>query len=861
MSIKKYNQKRDFKQTSEPKGKKEKSHKKLIFVIQKHDASRLHFDFRLELDGVLKSWAVPKGLSTDPSVKRLAMHVEDHPFSYKDFEGLIPEGNYGAGTVMVWDNGTYHSLLSSDPNESEKILKQQYKDGDLKLILNGKKIKGEYHLFRMNKERDQWLIKKGKDEYANTKIESEELSVKSGKTLEEIAKGNKFKKEELKLSKNKSVSNKKQVEESKGNEIKSVYNSNPFDPKENISPMLATLSDQPFNSKDYIFEIKLDGYRAIASLDNKGKRFYSRNGIDFSQKFSDIYDQLDSAFIDTVKSIVVDGEIIALDTNGSSSFQRLQNYLRDKNNKSKGKDKDTRSNSKASLVYYVFDILFLNGKDLRGLELTDRKELLKKVIKKSSKSNIKLLKHIANNGEDLYDAACEQGFEGIIAKKKDSYYQSGIRSLDWLKIKSHKQQEAIIAGYTNPKGSRYFTGGLVLAVNEKTKLKYIGNVGTGFTEEELKRLEKLFKPVTVNTPTLDDYTGNESEVNWLKPQYICEVKYSEWTEDGYLRHPVYLGLREDKKVHDIKKEEPVKAKKIKQLKLPSEVQLTNLNKIYWPEDKYTKGDLIDYYRSISKYILPYLKDRPESLRRNPDGIKDKGFFQKDVQGKVPEWIETIEIFSESTGELIDFMVCNNEETLLYMANLGCIELNPWSSRIGTIDMPDYAVFDLDPLAVDFKAVVKVALEIKKILDEIKIKGFVKTSGSKGIHIYIPLGARYNYEQTQQFVHIIELIVKKRLPDLTSLERLPSERKGRVYLDYLQNGKGKTMASIYSARPKMGATVSTPLDWSEVNAKLNPGKFTIKTVPKRLEKEGDLWDGLLSSSINLKKVLTSLESLI
>ncbi len=810
MALEKYKKKRDFKQTSEPKAKVAKSSGALRFVVQKHAATRLHYDFRLELNGVLKSWAVPKGPSLNPKNKRLAMMVEDHPLDYQNFEGVIPEGNYGAGEVIVWDKGTYRILASKDRKTIEKAVTEELKKGDIKIFLDGEKLKGEFALVRIKdpKQKNAWLLIKHNDDYARITDDFSEFSVVSGKSLDQLAHS--------------------------GGEVETDGIAK-ADMPHDVIPQLSTLIDEPFDDKDWVFELKHDGYRAMAEIYHDKAKLYSRNNISFNDKYPEIVESLKKIKAEAV----IDGEVVALDKKGNASFQNLQEYS---------------STSGLHLMYYVFDILYFNGFDLRSMPLLKRKEILKKLLPKIS--NIKYSDHIPENGKKLFKTAVKNGVEGVIGKRKDSFYQAGVRSKDWVKIKATKTQEAVICGYTLPKGKRSVLGALVLGVYERESLKYIGNVGTGFTENTLELLEKKLKALRRKEPTLKTDIELPKGVTWVEPKLICEVTYTEWTKDKLMRHPSFIGLREDKNPIDVGYESAKKETNVKR-----KVELSNLKKIYWPEEKYTKGDLIEYYENVAEYLLPHLKDRPESLHRNPNGIIDKGFFQKNIDEKVPEWLETIPIVSESKNEEINFMLCQNVETLLFMANWGCIELNPWSSSVGSLDNPDYCVFDLDPLDTPFTNVVKVALEVKKILDEIKVPAFVKTSGSKGMHIFIPLKKGYMYEQSQQFAKVIELIVNSRLPDITSLERMPDQRRGKVYLDYLQNSKGKTMASIYSARPKPGATASTPLDWSEVNAKLDPKIFTIKTLPKRLQKEGDLWKDIFETEVDLIKSIELLSKMI
>ena len=643
--------------------------------------------------------------------------------------------------------------------------------------------------------------------------------------------------------------------------------------------MLAVLKDAPFDDKNWVFEIKYDGYRALALCDPAtGVDLYSRNLLSFNRVYKPLVSELEKIS----HSCLLDGEVVVEDEKGRSHFQLLQNY---------------QKNQKGELRYYVFDLLNLDGNDTTKLPLTERKELLKLLLSKKKLDNVFYSDHIEERGVGFYKAAFEKGLEGIIAKRVESIYQPGRRSTDWLKIKITNEQEVIIAGITAPKGSRNYFGSLLLAVYKMGELEFVGHCGTGFDEATLKDLYTKFKSLFVSKSPFNKKIKVNGEVQWLKPKLVCEVKFSEWTTEGIMRHPVYLGLRSDKSAKQVVHEKPAimkiknskpekpKAKKISKglkegkEKLPDdngpaqkkgdtaevmkvgkvELKLTNQQKIYWPAEKITKGDLVSYYKDISAFILPYLKDRPQSLNRFPNGIKGASFYQKDINRDiVPAWLKTENIYSESNKANIDYLICNDQATLIYMANLGCIEINPWNSRITNITNPDWLVVDLDPEDISFKEVVKAALETKKVCDSMEIDCYCKTSGATGLHIYVPLAAKYDYEIARNFANLIAKKVNAALPDTTSLLRVPQKRKKKVYLDFLQNSKGQTLAAAYSVRPKPGATVSTPLEWKEVNDKLDPTLFTIKTIFKRLDKKGDLWKSVLGKGADIKKVLGKMQ---
>lgn len=860
MSLSKYNEKRDFKQTREPKGKIQKSASELVFVVQKHAASHLHYDFRLEMDGVLKSWAVPKGPSMDPEVKRLAMMVEDHPYSYKDFEGTIPEGNYGAGNVIVWDNGTYISDEKTD--SQEKQLLTDLKKGRLSFILKGKKLKGEFSLVKLHgKQENAWLLIKKQDQYAtDADILEKDKSVISKRSLDELEK--KSEKQTAQTEEKKAVKKiTKKKSETKSHEVSFV------------KPMLANTIDHPFDDEEWIFENKYDGYRTVAVINNQKAELFSRNKISFNTNFKPIAEELKK--ID--HTVILDGEIVVENESGRADFQLLQNYLK---------------TGVGNLKYYVFDLLNLDGNPVTELSLLERKELLKILFNKYDFINIFYSEHTIGNGIEQFEKAGKNNSEGIIAKKADSTYSLGARTNNWLKIKISNEEEAIIIGVTEPKNSRKYFGAILLGQYNGKELQFIGKCGTGFTETVLKELYTKLKPYFIDKSPLNVKVPLRDKIQWIKPKLVCQVKYSEWTQDKNLRHPVFLGLRIDKKASEVvfngknsgisgnsKKENGKKENKkinlnqnkMEDLKEKTEndydlkvgkttLHLTNQNKIYFPEDGITKGEIVQYYNEVAPLILPYLKDRPESMNRFPNGIDSPSFYQKDIDlDKTPKWLKTKKIFSESNEENIDYLICNDKETLLYMANLGCIEINPWNSTIKNIHNPDWLVMDLDPANEnDFHIVVETAQVVKQIMDELETECLCKTSGATGLHIYIPLGAQYDYDSIKILGELIASEVQTRLPDITTIERSIKKRNGKLYIDYLQNRRGQTLAAPYSARPKPGATVSTPLEWSEVNEKLHPSQFTIKNVLKRFEKKGDLWTPVLSKGANIKKIIKKLE---
>lgn len=822
MSLSDYNKKREFSKTPEPKGGKA-SGKELRFVVQKHAATNLHYDFRLEMAGVLKSWAVPKGPSTDPKVKRLAMMVEDHPYDYRNFEGTIPKGEYGGGTVMVWDEGTYElaETEEQDIKKQEKVLLKQLKEGSLKLVLHGEKLKGEYALVKTKgMAENAWLLIKHNDEFASTsEIAKKDKSVVSKRTLEQIA------------------------EAEGGSGEKKFYTT--------LKPMLATLVDRPVDSDEWLYEIKWDGYRAVSFMNDGRVEIKSRNDQPFGDTYFPIRDGLAKLGINAV----LDGEIVVVDDKGMAKFGALQNW---------------KNEDDGLLMYYVFDIVWYEGKDLMSLPLVERKKILNDVLEENEL--IKISRDFLVPGSEFLAAAEKMGLEGIMGKRKESLYEKGRRSANWLKIKVNKRQEVIICGYTKNKGTTRPFSALLAGVYENGKLVYKGKIGTGFGSEAQKEMLEQFEPLEIDDSPFTDipdvnkpsrYRGPvEADITWLKPKLIAEVSFTEFTDEGLMRHPSFKGMREDKKVKDVVMEKEKDVNEVAGVSIKSKmrvngqlVEFTNLTKVYWPDEKITKGQLISYYEQVASFIVPYMKDRPQSLNRFPNGINGESFYQKDVTDKVPDWIDQYKYHTEDSDQDKHFLVGNNKATLLYMANLGCIEVNPWSSTTKKPDHPTWCIVDLDPDKTNsFNQVIEVAQVIKQLLDDMKVPAYCKTSGSTGLHIYIPLGAKYTYEQSKEFARIIVTLANRELPKTTSIERAVKERKGKIYLDFLQNRAQATIAAPYSVRPKPGATVSMPLEWDEVKKGLEMSDFTIFNALERIEAKGDLFKPVRGKGIDLKKVL-------
>lgn len=908
MGLTEYKKKRSFRNTPEPTAGKA-GDEQLHFVVQKHAASRLHYDFRLEVKGVLKSWAIPKGPSLNPADKRLAMLVEDHPYDYKDFEGTIPEGNYGAGTVIIWDQGTYEPLeTAATKAEKEKLMVKGFVAGQLKIKMYGEKLKGEYVLVRMPKRAENaWLLIKHRDEYAGTEdVTSRGASVISGKTVEEVAgdkearqwgsnraavkKATSGAKKEVKklLRAEKTKKPGAKIKKTPTGEYKntgdkimaSLKHKRKSKMPEDIKPMLATLVDKPVDDEGWQYEVKWDGFRALAYMNKGHAELRSRNNKVFNEKFYPVLQALQEWGVNAV----VDGEIIVINEKGMPDFGALQAW---------------RSEADGELIYYVFDILWLEGNDFMKITLSNRRNILQQIVPKEG--IIRLSETFEVTGTEFFRQADKIGLEGIVAKKIDSLYTPDVRSKDWLKIKTEKQQEVVIAGYTRNENSPRKISALLMGVYEKGDLIFIGPVGTGFSDkmqvqiiEKLKSLETKkcpFREVPAyNKPSRFRPNPSKAKVVWVKPTLVAEIGYRTVTSDGALRHPSFKRLRENKEAKEVTWEQPLHTTEIveeanplkdkfssagkkrdrKTLLNPKDetqvrninghdLKFTNLSKIYWPEEGVTKRDMFNYYYEVVPYMLPYMKDRPQTLNRFPNGIYGKSFYQKDVTGKAPSWIETYKYFSEGDQREKHFLVCTDEASLLYIASLGCIEMNPWSSRVDSPDNPDWCIIDLDPDKNTFDQVVEAARVTHQVLEAIGVPSYCKTSGSTGLHIYIPLGAKYSYEESKEFGRAIVKIVHAEIPSFTSIERLTSNRKGKMYLDFLQNRPQATVAGPYSLRPRPGAPVSMPLHWQEVKKGLSLKDYHIGNAIRRLKEQGDLFKGVLSKGIDIQKALKKMNN--
>src|SRR5437899_2932190 len=781
-----------------------------LFVVHMHAARRLHWDLRLEMNGVLTSWAVPKGPSRKRADKRLAVHVEDHPLEYGDFEGVIPDGNYGAGAVIVWDRGRWVPL--EDPDEGMK-------KGKLLFELHGYKLKGKWTLVKLKKGEKEWLLIKEKDSFVTTDS-SPPLppeSVLSGLTVEE-----------LKAGKDRAAPVVKELQRRKAPRRAVTL--------EEAAPMLAETREQPFSKAGWLFELKLDGYRVRAGREGGGGEplLITLNGHDIAAGFPEIARALAAL---PYEGFILDGELVVPDEGGRPSFQRLQNRAR------VNRALDVRRAAVDSPgVLYVFDLLAFEGYDVRPIPLEKRRALLEQIVPRVGP--IKYIEHFEKDGEALYEQVVKLGLEGIVAKKADSTYRAG-RSPNWLKVRADRVDEFVVVGFTRPKGSRSGFGALDLGAYQDGNLVYAGRVGSGFTAEQLKEVSAVLERSVRPTPAFSGPVPQDAGHTWVEPTLIAEVRYKEWTDEGLLRQPVFVRFRDDKPMTEIAKrdvggemrdaEPPVAIAHPASRLSHAEVKFSNLDKVFWPDEGYTKGDLIEYYRAVSQWMLPYLADRPLVLTRFPDGINGKSFFQKDAPEYAQAFVRTVTIWSEDSQRELDYFVCDNESSLLYIANMAAILLHVWSSRVESLEAPDWCILDLDPKEAPFTDVVTVAKAVHALCDDIGLPTGIKTSGSTGLHVLIPLGRQVTYEQSRTLGGLLARVIAAELPEIATVTRQVQQRGGKVYLDYVQNGHGRLLCAPYSVRPVPGAPVSMPLKWSEVTPKLDIKKFTIKTAPTRMKK--------------------------
>ena len=900
--LEEYRRKRKFSETPEPSGK---THERggNSFVVQEHHARRLHYDFRLEIDGVLKSWAVPKGPSMNPADKRLAVQTEDHPLEYGSFHGTIPAGHYGAGEVKIWDRGHFQP-------EGELSASDQLKRGELKFVLDGQKLRGSFVLVRLrnrDSSKPEWLLIKHRDvptvghrAQAAGPAAAPHATVAPAQPEPEKA-----------APQNRSQISSGQTGSRAKSRIKMPTGVKSSAMPHFIRPALATLTARPFSDPAWLFEIKWDGVRTLTAVRDGKVQMWSRSERDITREYPELSDIAKNV---AAREAWLDGEIVTLDSEGRSDFQKLQLRF--------GVQKPSlKLIEQVPIVYYVFDLLYLDGHDLRNVPLVHRKELLRQVL--SDDNRIRYSDHIVGNGAGLFNVATERHLEGIVAKEIASPYPSG-RSSKWLKIKLERDLDAVVGGWTDPRGTREYFGALLLGLYEGEKLEFIGGVGSGFSVEVQEHLWPKLQNLRVSECPFASEPATREQAYWTKPELVARVHFSNWTSDRHLRQPRFVGLQED---HDPKsctfaeqsniatensggkapREESVHGdrqgsaqrksksrpattakrrtrsphdptaapstdKRIEKELIEGSsdninveldgrhLHFTNLNKVYFPKDEYRKRDLLAHYLWAAPMILPFLKDRPLVLRRYPNGIEEKAFFQKDAARETPDWVKTVAIASDSAERSVNYFIANDRPTLLYLTNLGCIDHNPWSSRYNDQDHPDYIFFDLDPSdGTSFDTVIKFGKLLLETLAQFEIKFFAKTSGATGFHIFIPIEPRYSFEQARLFVQAIGDIVARKHPGVLTFERTVSKRRrGSIYLDAHQNSRGQSLACAYSVRAFQHAPVSTPVRADELRGALAADRWNLETIRARVEKVGDLWADFWNSRQRLESLFKNAE---
>ncbi|MEO7083459.1 MAG: DNA ligase D [Gemmatimonadaceae bacterium] len=847
-----------------------------LFVVHKHAARQLHYDLRLEMDGVLRSWAVPRGPSYDQNDKRLAVRVEDHPLEYGDFEGIIPAGNYGAGGVIVWDRGEWIAL----EDWREGLVK-----GKLLFEFHGYKLHGKWTLVKIKKSEKDWLLIKERDSWMKSPSDQfDETSVLSGLTVHEVKEGK---------------SHASDIRRA----IEAVGATRAHVDARTLDVMLAEPRADAFTRDGWVFELKLDGYRLIAAKTRGEALLLTRNGNDYTAVFPEIARAVKALPFD---ECIVDGEVVVLDPQGKPDFSRLQR---------RGRLSSSIDIKRAAVelpaTFFAFDLLAFDDFDLRPLPLVTRKNILMQAL--PTLGALRPLDHIEAEGQAFLTQVKAMGLEGIIAKKADAPYRGG-RSDVWYKIKAEATGDFVIVGFTDPKGNRGHFGALQLADMVHGELVYAGRVGTGFNDALLADLSaKLSPTVRADPPCAPPIGAGATEIpetrttTWVEPLYVCEVRFREWTPDGLLRHAAFLTMRFDKGPRDCERQpharssagddgeapptpetvhhgEPTTATEIDHNGMvgtdPVEIatgapastsapgaadktfNFSNLKKVYWPSERYTKGDLIDYYRAIAPWMLVYTRNRPLVMTRFPDGIDGKSFYQKDAPEFAPSWIRTEPIWSEDTQRNVRYFVCDDVESLLYVANLGSIPMHIWNSRVGSLELPDWCVIDLDPKEAPFGDVIRSALVLRELCEKIGLPSYVKTTGKTGLHILLPLGRQVTYAQCRTLGELIARLMLRELGDVATITRHVTKRGDKVYLDYLQNRHGQLIVAPFCVRPLPGASVSMPLRWDEVDQSLDPRNYTIRNAVERMERFGsDPVVAVLEDKPDLAAVLETLAALM
>ena len=863
MTLTDYKRKRNFRRTPEPQAERAKSAGCHQFVVQKHAASRLHYDFRLEHDGTLKSWAVPKGPSLDPTVKALAVQVEDHPLAYANFEGTIPPGEYGGGTVMVWDQGTWEP-----DGDADKALKQ----GNLKFQLHGEKLQGGWVLVRMSGQAGDngknWLLIKHRDDAARPQakfdvLKKKPLSVLSGREMEEIAaavdrvwSGNGKSSQTKKSGSRKSIAAKKVIPKNpvamrrgmggsgvRATDVAKLTGARRAKQPATWKPQLATLATEVPSGEQWLHELKFDGYRMLAFVAYGKVRLVTRNGNDWTDRFPSIAKAMRYF---PINRAILDGEIVSLNQEGRSDFQQLQNLIKHR--------------ADQSLVYYLFDAPHLQGYDLTQAPLFERKKVLSQLVAKLGQKNggaLRYSDHIQGHGESVLQQACQGGMEGIVCKRADSTYQQ-LRSPDWRKLKCTRRQEFVIGGYTKPSGSRVGFGALLLGYYKDGELIYSGRVGTGFNDQSLRELSAALRKRKATLPPFNNPpTGSEVRgVTWVKPDLVGVVEFTEWTDDGLLRHPSFQGLREDKPAKQIVREIPqqlsTKGQSAKESLSRSRtkrivsktnadsndeaivagIRITHPNREVFPEAKITKLDLAKFYDEIAEWVLPHVIDRPLTLVRCPSGRTGQCFYQKHLTDALPDSVRGVMIQEKSERE--EYVVIDDLPGLVSLVQLSVLEFHPWPARADQVERPDQLVFDLDPgEGVEWKAVVIGAKHVHDLLAELGLQSFLRTSGGKGLHIVVPLQRRNSWEELKNFAKSLAGTMVRDAPDRYIATMSKAKRRGKLFVDYLRNQRGATAIASYSTRARAGAPIATPLAWGELSVRMKPDKYTVKNLWKRL----------------------------
>jgi len=868
MGLREYWKKRDFKKTPEPRGRSLPASQQLQFVVQQHDASRLHYDFRLELDGTLKSWAIPKGPSLDPAHKRLAVHVEDHPLDYGEFEGTIPPKQYGAGTVLLWDRGTWAPI--GDPRSS-------YRRGRLQFSLHGTKLQGMWNLVRMGRPlktgKEHWLLIKEKDEQARSGHDSDVTqmltdSVLSGRTIDQIASG----RHRVWQSHRSSAAGTQAGTSPRVDTRQLPAGARKAVLEQRMIPQLATLVERPPEGDEWIHEMKYDGYRILCRVNGGSATLFTRNGNDWTSKLRKIAQDLSGL---PVKNAWLDGEVVALLPDGRISFQSLQNAF------------DARSET--SLVYYVFDLLHLDGYDLRPVPLVERKRMLAALLnRRGSADLVRYSDHIAGQGDVAFKEACRSGMEGLIAKRTDAAYLAG-RNRHWVKIKCGQRQEFVIGGFTEPSGSRVAFGALLLGVYEKQgHLRYAGRTGTGFSERSLQELHKRLRSLEQRRSPFVNPPGGADvrRVHWVKPVLVAEVAFAEWTNEGLLRQAAFQGLREDKDARSIIHERPDDRMSVRtaedagQKKLQPRrphpvhtargsghvksngsaviagVTLSHPDRVLFPDPNITKKALAQYYHTVGKWILPHVKGRPLTLVRCPGGYTQECFYQKHASDTIPEAITRVEIPGKKGPE--SYMVANSLAALVGLVQMGVLELHTWGARQDRPDRPDRIILDLDPdPSVPWKSVVEGAQLLHSLLHELGLLSFVKTTGGKGLHVVVPLQRVHTWDEVKFFAKAVADHLVRMIPDRFIASMSKQKRTGKIFVDYLRNTRGATAVAAYSTRAKPGAPVSVPLSWGELSVDLRSDHFTMTNLPERLRRlRQDPWRDYFSTQ---QKITSQMKS--